>query len=278
MHPGHGLHLLAITIVTTSTYIVADQQKVEILRALGRESQLVVFDEPTARLDSHEALELQRTIRDLAARGVAVIYISHFLNEVLQVCDTITIMRDGKVVRTNSAKDETYETLVEGITGRSVGEMFPPKPPEPSSKAAVVLEVENLSRAGEFEDASFDRVVMGFGLRNVTDPARCLSEIHRVLRPGGWVVVLEFSQPDAWLSPLYHTYTHHVLPPLGKLVTGDADSYRYLAESIAVHPDQQTLREMMRAAGFYACQYTNISAGIVAIHRGARVTPTLPTR
>lgn len=122
-----------------------------------------------------------------------------------------------------------------------------------------------------FESGSFDRVLVGFGLRNFTDPSACLREMHRVLRPGGLVLVLEFSQPSAWLEPLYHAYTHQVVPKLGELVAGDRDSYRYLAESIAVHPDQQTLREMMRSAGFSSCQYFNLSAGIVAVHRGARI-------
>ena len=122
-----------------------------------------------------------------------------------------------------------------------------------------------------FESESFDRVLVGFGLRNFTNPSACLKEMHRVLRPGGLAVVLEFSQPATWLEPLYHAYTHQAVPKLGQLVAGDRDSYRYLAESIAVHPDQRTLREMMRAAGFASCQYFNLSAGIVAIHRGTRI-------
>ena len=122
-----------------------------------------------------------------------------------------------------------------------------------------------------FESESFDRVLVGFGLRNFTNPSACLKEMYRVLRPGGLAFVLEFSQPAAWLEPLYHAYTHKAVPKLGELVAGNRDSYRYLAESIAVHPDQRTLREMMRAAGFAACQYFNLSAGIVAIHRGTRI-------
>ena len=134
---------------------VADQQKVEILRALGRQSRLVVFDEPTARLASHEALELGRTVRELASRGVAVVYVSHFLNEVLSVADTVTVMRDGRVVRTAPAADETYESLVEGMTGRSIGDAYPPKPPTPPQDAPVVVRVNGLCRAGEFSDVSF---------------------------------------------------------------------------------------------------------------------------
>ena len=122
-----------------------------------------------------------------------------------------------------------------------------------------------------FESESFDRVLVGFGLRNFTDPSACLREMHRVLRPGGLALVLEFSRPSAWLEPLYHAYTHQILPKVGEVVAGSRDSYRYLAESIAVHPDQRTVREMMRAAGFASCQYFNLSAGIVAIHRGTRI-------
>ena len=122
-----------------------------------------------------------------------------------------------------------------------------------------------------FGSESFDRILVGFGLRNFTDPSACLREMHRVLRPGGLALVLEFSRPSAWLEPLYHAYTHQILPKVGEVVAGSRDSYRYLAESIAVHPDQRTLREMMRAAGFASCQYFNLSAGIVAIHRGTRI-------
>ena len=131
--------------------------------------------------------------------------------------------------------------------------------------------VQGDASALPFESESFDRILVGFGLRNFTDPSACLREMHRILRPGGLALVLEFSEPSAWLEPLYHTYTHQILPRLGELVAGSRDSYRYLAESIAVHPDQRTLREMMRAAGFASCQYFNLSAGIVAIHRGARI-------
>ena len=133
---------------------VADQQKVEILRALGRRSRLVVLDEPTARLASHEALELRRTVRELAGRGVAVIYVSHFLSEVLSVADTVTVMRDGRIVRTGPAGAETHESLVEGMTGRRIGDVFPPKPPQPTAGEPAVLEVEGLSRAGEFSGVS----------------------------------------------------------------------------------------------------------------------------
>jgi len=120
-----------------------------------------------------------------------------------------------------------------------------------------------------FPDGSFDRVTIGFGLRNVTHKERALEAMRRVLKPGGCAVVLEFSslylRP---LRPLYDFYSLEVLPVMGRLVAGDADSYRYLAESIRVHPDQETLKGMMEDAGFEDCDYLNLSGGIVAIHRG----------
>jgi len=120
-----------------------------------------------------------------------------------------------------------------------------------------------------FPDASFDRVTIAFGLRNVTRKERALADMRRVLRPGGMALILEFSslylRP---LRPLYDLYSFRVLPVMGRAVAGDADSYRYLAESIRMHPDQETLRETMAQAGFEDCDYTNLSGGIVAIHRG----------
>ena len=133
---------------------VADQQKVEILRALGRSLRLVVFDEPTARLASHEAFELRRTVRELAEQGVAVVYVSHFLDEVLAIADRITIMRNGSVVRTSAVADETHTSLVEAMTGRSVSHLFPDVAP-PADDAPTVLAVESISRSGEFTDVSF---------------------------------------------------------------------------------------------------------------------------
>ncbi len=120
-----------------------------------------------------------------------------------------------------------------------------------------------------FADNSFDLVTIAFGLRNVTDKDQALASMLRVLKPGGRLLVLEFSKPVARpLAAAYDRYSFHVLPLLGKMVAGDADSYRYLAESIRVHPDQQTLLQMMRNAGFDACTYANMSGGIVAIHKG----------
>ena len=123
-----------------------------------------------------------------------------------------------------------------------------------------------------FPDRSFDAVVIAFGLRNVTDKDAALREMYRVVRPGGRTVVLEFSKPTLpGLAPLYDAYSFKVLPWMGRLVAGDADSYRYLAESIRMHPDQPTLRAMMEAAGFERCDWHDLNGGIVAVHRGFRL-------
>jgi len=119
-----------------------------------------------------------------------------------------------------------------------------------------------------FPDNSFDLVTMAFGLRNVTDKQRALEAIYRVLRPGGRLLVLEFSRPAAVLRPAYDFYSFNILPKLGRLIAKDEDSYRYLAESIRMHPDQQTLQGMLEQAGFERCDVHNLSGGIVAIHRG----------
>jgi demethylmenaquinone methyltransferase/2-methoxy-6-polyprenyl-1,4-benzoquinol methylase len=120
-----------------------------------------------------------------------------------------------------------------------------------------------------FPDGTFDCVTIGFGLRNVTRKERALAAMYRVLKPGGRLVILEFSHPVApGLKPAYDLYSFTILPILGKLVAGDAASYRYLAESIRMHPDQDTLLRMMEDAGFERCQYFNLSGGIVAVHRG----------
>ncbi|HVT32296.1 MAG TPA: bifunctional demethylmenaquinone methyltransferase/2-methoxy-6-polyprenyl-1,4-benzoquinol methylase UbiE [Rhodanobacteraceae bacterium] len=123
-----------------------------------------------------------------------------------------------------------------------------------------------------FPDRAFDCVTMAFGLRNVTRKERALAEIHRVLKIGGRVLILEFSRVriDA-LKPLYDFHSFEVLPRIGRLVANDEESYRYLAESIRKHPDQETLKAMMETAGFARVDVRNLAAGIVAIHRGYRV-------
>lgn len=123
-----------------------------------------------------------------------------------------------------------------------------------------------------FPDASFDLVTIAFGLRNVTDKPAALAEMRRVLRPGGRALVLEFSQvKPEWFRPVYDFHSFKVLPRLGQLFAGDADSYRYLAESIRKHPAQAELQAMMAAAGFARCSHRNLSGGIVAIHSGYAV-------
>jgi demethylmenaquinone methyltransferase / 2-methoxy-6-polyprenyl-1,4-benzoquinol methylase len=137
--------------------------------------------------------------------------------------------------------------------------------------AAPVYAQANAERL-PFADSSFDCVTIGFGLRNVTDKAAALASMQRVLKPGGQLMVLEFSTPVIpVLSRLYDAYSFNVLPWLGRVVAGDADSYRYLAESIRRHPDQQTLLEMMRTAGLEECRYHNLMGGVVALHRGYRI-------
>jgi demethylmenaquinone methyltransferase/2-methoxy-6-polyprenyl-1,4-benzoquinol methylase len=132
----------------------------------------------------------------------------------------------------------------------------------------LVADAEHLP----FEDNAFHCVTIGFGLRNVTDKAAALKSMYRVLKPGGQLLVLEFSTPTApGLKPIYDAYSFNVLPLLGRLVAQDADSYRYLAESIRMHPDQETLLGMLRDAGFAQSRYHNLSGGIVAVHRGYKI-------
>jgi demethylmenaquinone methyltransferase/2-methoxy-6-polyprenyl-1,4-benzoquinol methylase len=122
-----------------------------------------------------------------------------------------------------------------------------------------------------FPDNHFDCVSIAFGLRNVTDKDAALRSMHRVLKPGGRLLVLEFSKPQhAALGKLYDMYSFTALPLLGKLIANDADSYRYLAESIRMHPDQETLRGMMESAGFARAEFFNMTGGIVALHRGIK--------
>jgi demethylmenaquinone methyltransferase/2-methoxy-6-polyprenyl-1,4-benzoquinol methylase len=120
-----------------------------------------------------------------------------------------------------------------------------------------------------FPDNHFDLVTIAFGLRNVTDKEKALASIFRVLKPGGRLLVLEFSKPlYKPVSKFYDFYSFKILPKLGKLIANDSESYQYLAESIRMHPDQETLKEMMNSVGFEGTEYFNLSAGIVALHCG----------
>lgn len=131
--------------------------------------------------------------------------------------------------------------------------------------------IEADAEALPFDDASFDCVTIGFGLRNVTDKQQALNEMTRVTRPGGRVLVLEFSKPQfETLGWLYDRYSFTVLPRLGRYVIGDADSYQYLVESIRMHPDQETLAGMFHEAGLDRVDWYNLTGGIVAVHRGYR--------
>ena len=123
---------------------------------------------------------------------------------------------------------------------------------------------ENLA----FKEGSFDIVTIAFGLRNITDKETALSSIYQTLKPGGKLLILEFSKPINLLRPAYDLYSFKILPLLGKLVANDADSYQYLAESIRMHPDQDKLITMMEDANFERCRFTNLSGGIVALHEG----------
>ncbi|MDX1512678.1 MAG: class I SAM-dependent methyltransferase, partial [Gammaproteobacteria bacterium] len=123
-----------------------------------------------------------------------------------------------------------------------------------------------------FRERSFHCVCIGFGLRNVTRKGDALRSIHAVLRPGGRLLILEFSRLQVpSLRALYDLYSFSILPWLGRVVTHDAASYRYLAESIRMHPDQDALRGMMEDAGFERCEYFNLTGGVVAVHRGYRL-------
>lgn len=122
-----------------------------------------------------------------------------------------------------------------------------------------------------FPDNYFDRVSLAFGLRNMTRKEAALSEIQRVLKPGGKLLVLEFSKVSAALQKPYDVYSFSVLPFLGQRIAGDADSYRYLAESIRMHPDQETLKKMMEDAGLARVDYFNLTAGVAALHMGIKL-------
>ncbi|MFQ3334265.1 MAG: demethylmenaquinone methyltransferase/2-methoxy-6-polyprenyl-1,4-benzoquinol methylase [Woeseiaceae bacterium] len=128
----------------------------------------------------------------------------------------------------------------------------------------VQLNAENLP----FPKNSFDLITIAFGLRNVTEKQLALESIYKALKPGGKLLILEFSKPISIMQPLYDLYSFKILPFLGELVTNDAESYRYLAESIRMHPDQDTLIGMMKNSGLERCRYQNLTGGIVALHEG----------
>ncbi|MEE2025545.1 MULTISPECIES: bifunctional demethylmenaquinone methyltransferase/2-methoxy-6-polyprenyl-1,4-benzoquinol methylase UbiE [Alkalimonas] len=129
--------------------------------------------------------------------------------------------------------------------------------------------VQANAEALPFADNSFDIITIAFGLRNVTNKDAALASMFRVLKPGGRLLVLEFSKPQSeLLNKAYDFYSFNLLPKMGQLIAGDADSYQYLAESIRMHPDQDTLQQMMEQAGFAEVSYHNLTGGIVALHRG----------
>ena len=122
-----------------------------------------------------------------------------------------------------------------------------------------------------FGENAFDCITIAFGLRNVTNKEKALESMYGVLKPGGKLLVLEFSKPAKAMQPLYDVYSFRVLPLMGRLVASDEDSYQYLAESIRMHPDQETLKGMMEEAGFERVRYHNLTAGVVALHVGYRL-------
>jgi demethylmenaquinone methyltransferase/2-methoxy-6-polyprenyl-1,4-benzoquinol methylase len=133
------------------------------------------------------------------------------------------------------------------------------------SVKSVLMDAEKLC----FEDNYFDRVSISFGLRNVTQKARALAEMARVIKPGGFALILEFSHPvSKTFSQLYELYSFKVIPKIGAMVARDADSYQYLVESIRKHPDQETLKKMMLDSGFDHVEYHNLTNGVVALHIG----------
>ncbi|REG82676.1 bifunctional demethylmenaquinone methyltransferase/2-methoxy-6-polyprenyl-1,4-benzoquinol methylase UbiE [Marinomonas pollencensis] len=129
--------------------------------------------------------------------------------------------------------------------------------------------VQANAEALPFPDNTFDCITIAFGLRNVTDKSKALASMYRVLKPGGRLLVLEFSKPESeMLSQVYDHYSFRLLPFMGKVIANDAESYRYLAESIRMHPDQETLKGMMDEVGFERTSYQNMTGGIVALHKG----------
>jgi len=136
------------------------------------------------------------------------------------------------------------------------------------NEGRLVPAVQCSAEALPFPPRSFDCVCVAFGLRNVTRKDVALAEMRRILRPGGVALILEFSRVAEPFQAAYDWYSFNVLPRLGELVVGDGASYRYLAESIRMHPDQSALKEMMQQAGFERVEWFNLTAGVVALHRG----------
>ncbi|MGL4205198.1 MAG: bifunctional demethylmenaquinone methyltransferase/2-methoxy-6-polyprenyl-1,4-benzoquinol methylase UbiE [Aeromonadaceae bacterium] len=129
--------------------------------------------------------------------------------------------------------------------------------------------VQANAEALPFPDNHFDLITIGFGLRNVTHKEKALASMFRVLKPGGRLLVLEFSKPtNEMMTKLYDLYSFHILPKMGQLIAKDSDSYQYLAESIRMHPDQESLKAMMESVGFEEVNYFNLTQGVVALHRG----------
>jgi len=140
-----------------------------------------------------------------------------------------------------------------------------------SGVAGNVEYVQANAEALPFEDNSFDIITIAFGLRNVTDKDKAIRSMLRCLKPGGKLMILEFSKTEnPALTKLYDFYSFNILPQMGQLIAKDSESYRYLAESIRMHPDQETLKEMMVDAGFVNCRYENMTGGIVALHTGIK--------
>lgn len=140
--------------------------------------------------------------------------------------------------------------------------------------SGIVGNVEYVQANAEclpFPDNYFDRITIAFGLRNVTEKEKALESMYRILKPGGKLLVLEFSKPALpALSKVYDVYSFSLLPAMGKVVANDAESYKYLAESIRMHPDQEALKQLMMNAGFDEVEYTNLTGGIVALHIGKK--------
>ena len=140
-----------------------------------------------------------------------------------------------------------------------------------SGTAGNVEYVQANAEALPFADNTFDVITIAFGLRNVTDKDAALRSMQRVLKPGGKLMVLEFSKTqNIALTKIYDFYSFNILPQMGKLIANDAESYRYLAESIRMHPDQETLKDMMEGAGLVNCRYENMTGGVVALHTGIK--------